>query len=1189
MNPFLYSTQRMLLIGLLCIVYSFTYAQTKGKDYKPLVCVYQFNEMQVQPGQAITNILQVFNVNGITREFYLEVTVPEGWRNLTNTKKVYRLDPNDSLYIPVRLVPNYEKMKGGTKYNINVFVVGTDGRAHAMCTFMAFKPKLVDWGMSILPQSKIYFLNNQFTAPLSVFLQNRGDDAQQVNLNWSIFGNGLDLHYDTLKTSTYLDFSLLPKSDTIIDFKARIRLATRNTRRVNTETYSPLNNFERRKYTVYFRATDPFMRGGRNNQLSASAQLMKLNSSVDFIKLSDQFTMSKYGTSVIPLTWHMNLFNVLGSQPIMMNQFNAMVPMPKEAMLYGSMQHFFTTYTPSRQSYQNLAGSIYYNRSDLSFGVGQVNGFLETLISGSSGLNFNGNGLTIKKSVLSNRAALSGYYIQDPILGSVNQRRYGAAISFRRLPFLETALGAQRTESLVGGFTLANLVGGFKLSFLKGHKIFGRYTQSFLNTATSANTVSFINTSFSYMGSFFRGRLNQSLGLNYFQNQFFSNLTLLPSTLNLFSRTQLNSNRLLLNFTSSYIRQFIQLNTSGLTQVLSLPFQVSLKFKNKPYIPIINLFYTNTSVGQLRWNQVGTNLNYFKTQWNNNTNYGVNALLGYNFLNDTIPTETSFFAQVFLTGQYHTFRGNIRYMYGFNNWNQARNYFINPTRFPQYIFTSLNRQFAFANNRIVLEAMVNHSWNNITYSHNFAITPNVYFFTLNGWRFNAGFFYNMTARNAEKSFQFYQLQNPSTNIPEPEQGTQFSSNFNLTFGLRKEIGIPIPKRFRKTFFTDATFVAFLDFNGNHIKDPDEVPLENLVIQVNGHEAITNKKGEVTFFNVAQKKYFHNVIPLVDVGSWFTMKKDSIDITEQQTYYVPFTKGVMVEGAVLIDREKFTEAVLAELDMSRIRVFTTDTMGNAYSTLTDRKGNFSFYVPYGFYTLSMDEEVLSDRFFLAQNNIPIELEEGMESYYQAFFVIEKRRRVRKKKFNEKGEVVYTDEVAGDEGSRYQGPSIDSTQKDEGRIFNDERRNGGKKDSTDKNRLNYDELDKRIDRLDSIMNQMRLRPQNSNATTQQLIMQAMKELKKQEENATPFYVVQVAVVKSGASPPRSLEEKITGGSIKPVDDGNGNTVYYWGEKYTDASKALDAVSFAAKKKIGKPEIRVLYQEKVMTLKEFKDAKK
>ena len=104
-----------------------------------------------------------------------------------------------------------------------------------------------------------------------------------------------------------------------------------------------------------------------------------------------------------------------------------------------------------------------------------------------------------------------------------------------------------------------------------------------------------------------------------------------------------------------------------------------------------------------------------------------------------------------------------------------------------------------------------------------------------------------------------------------------------------------------------------------------------------------------------------------------------------------------------------------------------------------------------------------------------------------------------------------------------------------------------------------------------------------------MQAMKELKKQEENATPFYVVQVAVVKTGASPPRSLEEKITGGSIKPVDDGNGNTVYYWGEKYTDASKALDAVSFAAKKKIGKPEIRVLYQEKVMTLKEFKDAKK
>jgi uncharacterized membrane protein len=102
------------------------YAQIKGQDYKPLSCSFSRTEIQLQGEGTMTNVLMVKNNNGITREFYLELTLPLGWKTLNSSNKVYKLDPDDSLFIPVRIIPNQKLMKGSTRYNINVLVVGTN-------------------------------------------------------------------------------------------------------------------------------------------------------------------------------------------------------------------------------------------------------------------------------------------------------------------------------------------------------------------------------------------------------------------------------------------------------------------------------------------------------------------------------------------------------------------------------------------------------------------------------------------------------------------------------------------------------------------------------------------------------------------------------------------------------------------------------------------------------------------------------------------------------------------------------------------------------------------------------------------------------------------------------------------------------------------------------------------------------
>jgi hypothetical protein len=228
--------------------------------------------------------------------------------------------------------------------------------------------------------------------------------------------------------------------------------------------------------------------------------------------------------------------------------------------------------------------------------------------------------------------------------------------------------------------------------------------------------------------------------------------------------------------------------------------------------------------------------------------------------------------------------------------------------------------------------------------------------------------------------------------------------------------------------------------------------------------------------------------------------DSIDIMTEQ-YYVPFTRGVKVAGSIVMDREKFTKDVLATLDLSGIKIFTTDTLGNSMATITDMKGNFNFYVPYGSYILSMDENVLGDRFYIAQNHIPMDLYDGMDGFYQSFFIIEKRRNVKRKTFNEKGELIMVDEVEGgldrnqnNSTTINEGDSTVIHNNNQYNIFNEDRKGNGS-GNINSDEL-YKELDERIDRLDAII-RMLLEGKAINKADNKILADALRSLKAEDD--------------------------------------------------------------------------------------------
>jgi hypothetical protein len=92
------------------------------------------------------------------------------------------------------------------------------------------------------------------------------------------------------------------------------------------------------------------------------------------------------------------------------------------------------------------------------------------------------------------------------------------------------------------------------------------------------------------------------------------------------------------------------------------------------------------------------------------------------------------------------------------------------------------------------------------------------------------------------------------------------------------------------------------------------------------------------------------------------------------------------------------------------------LGNTISAVTDNRGNFKFYVPFGQYRLKFDEKILGDNFELAENDIDIVLTNGMESYYHTFFIMEKKRKVKNKKFGADGSVTESSGEAGSSENR-----------------------------------------------------------------------------------------------------------------------------------------------------------------------------
>jgi len=1100
----------------------------------------EFNKSDVEYKDiaVMTNVLKIKNNNGKNYTFNITLNIPSGWRTLNNPDREYTLKPNDSVFVPIRLITSDKKTKGGTKYNIAAYVNTNEGKQMAYARFMAGRAKVTNWQMQVLPRPRIYLLNGENVADFQVNLVNDGDEPQEVLVSMQKMGKDFvvkDSLGNILKKN-YIETTLQPYSDTTMSFKVHILEQVRNDKRIDTWGYNPTHIGLEKRYGLFLRGSEVRFDKHTGARKGKKVDFVKLANNIDFVKLQNS-TVTGTGSNVLPLTIFVNINNMLGQQPIMLLNFIGNSQVGRYSSLNYQLQTGFMYYKYSNEFLKNrLMGNLIYNYKRAFIGIGSF-GYGKGLMAG---YNFD-------------RHNVSVFFARDRFLGLSEISNFGLRYGCNSRFFnFNIASNLSTRLSLLSGVNIFS-----NITFRLGKKtIFGIFS-SFNQSKTTIN----------------QENISKNLGVNVAKNfnryniNLFSNYTLLQykqplRTINfnnysfgivnnyLFrsGRSLSLNNTYMINSTTSLLPN----DSSGSVIITNnLVFGPKPKMRKVTITPMLFFNYNRLLIDTLVTG--GAQFNLSHNNYENNFFLGSTLRLAYNELLNAKDLGIFFNTQANLFARYKVWNIMTTYNYGPVGAGNFSYLLRNNQVYNQSLRISLGHQHQFKNKHYVFENNFSYNYVNTSKRHSFSLFSQFFYFTDNGYRFSLNANFNIVSSIVYK-YKFTGNTGASQNYSiEESDKRSINESFALGATIKKDFGIPIPKRLRNNKFCDAKFVVFLDVNGNGIMDEGEVPVENVVLRMNDFEVITDESGHGSFINMAFSKYKLQVFPLVDMGSWFPNVNDSMDVCGPDLMYIPFSKGVQVMGGIELDRESFTGEIFQKLDVSRFKIYLIDTTGKTHTSITDSRGNYSFYVPYAKYTLRFDEKALGSSFYVAENEIKLDLTSGIESYYHNFLIIERKRKVKRKIFGSDGKITYVEETAGSSKNGKDANSNESesdtqlaNQKD-GKNTDNLAANG--KDGKDgKQTISVEAKMDKLDSLINVLNQLILRAA-TRIEVRTIVKQEMQDLI-DELNAS--FTIKLEELPKFKNPTGLLLQLVRLKKVVETKLPNGNKVYTSGD-YRNVSDA------------------------------------
>jgi len=949
------------------------YGQVSTKFSKPTE--------ELKKGQIISNVLKIINHADIPLNFSVDAIFPGGWKRIGSKNKIHIAKPKDTVFVPIIILPT-KLINGNTEIIVNTFIIDEDGQQIGNNFFTLTTTKKVAWSIDIKNNTNFYFKNDENTKDFNFLINNNGNYNQDIFVSYTIPRKDLILTDTLLKPliEPNKTFTLLPGEQKEIKHKIIAKsINERNENRISINNYLPLTNTQRIARTLIVNTSEPKI---RKTDLQRKTK-------INFIKLPNEIEANSFGYPNLPLIVDLTAQNILDNRSFLSLNLQGFKQLNPEASLVYFTQLNYSNSFFTNNVFKNAPWYVGYFDDKKSIEIGQVNG---DLIGASS----SGKGIKLGYQFNEKHSAGGFYVNSNGFFSSENSIiSYGGWYKFKYNESIRLRASAGRSSNNFTERVNNSIILQPSVNFLNSHSI--SFISGFNNLQFKVNDISqstngyLIGTNYSSIA--FKKKLRSNINVRY-NDKYFSNGS--SERINISQRFnyQLSKDWIAIA-TNNYQKSNIFNRNTDTFLYTQENFFSNVSFSKKTlkgsYQPGVFFEYRNFPNNSFVLR--GLNFRYSLYNFEKNLLSSIFTRAGYAKPKDIIDSEEYFSLEMSGLFRYQTWSLTGRYNLGtFSSISSQQNQ--NNFSTPQSLRLSIQNQYLFPSRKFVLESNLIYSYNNIFKNHSLGIFPQLFYFSDSGWRFGLSANYMFTTSDFSS---VYDTTDIGQNQNQASIGPTVNSNLNLNFSLRKEFGVPIP--FTNKTAASAKFVSFLDINGNNIKDKNEVSIQNVVVKLNKHEVITNFDGEASIKNVQQGKYKLEILPLEELNGWFSNTKDSIFINEDGINYIPFVRGIKVYGDIIIDRQKIAVTDDKKLDLSRIKISAIKG-DKIYNTLTNKNGRFEFYLPFGSYTVTMDEVILNDRFRVTRNNLPIKLRNEQDGVYVSFYIIEKRRKVIFKDFSKK---------------------------------------------------------------------------------------------------------------------------------------------------------------------------------------------
>jgi hypothetical protein len=226
-----------------------------------------------------------------------------------------------------------------------------------------------------------------------------------------------------------------------------------------------------------------------------------------------------------------------------------------------------------------------------------------------------------------------------------------------------------------------------------------------------------------------------------------------------------------------------------------------------------------------------------------------------------------------------------------------------------------------------------------------------------------------------------------------------NTNVDLKTGKASTFNLFVRKMFNMPYapikgMHNVQLVFYKDAESNNIKDKTDEVVANVRIYVNNTLVETNKQGELQIKNFNKPFIQMDLSTISNLRGWIPVQgfKQKIPIINNRTIFIPFKKGKVISGKLVVDKDEKSDLNLL---VEGIRITATGKDGTTFSTLTNVDGEYYLNLPADQYILTINQNAIDDK-FKAQDpvkNIDLINNDELKS---DFLIKQKRRQINIKK-------------------------------------------------------------------------------------------------------------------------------------------------------------------------------------------------